>query len=444
MILLVVIGSISAGAFLTARATPVYESQATLFVGQRQFSVEQVASGIQVATLSAQLLRSYTQIIRSKSMAKRAISESALTLTPRQLQSNLQAEPILDTQVIQLTFQASDPVLAQRATNAVAEAFVSEIDTLETSDTPGAKPAVRVSIIDRADASSTPVSPNPKRNIALAIVIGLLAGSALAFLFDRFDVSVKNTEELEQMGIIVLGAVPSLETHGEDVYFERDTQGVGGEAFRKVRTAIGFAGLEHPVKTILVSSAVPEEGKTTLSLNLASAYGAAGLRTILVEADLRRPSLHRIFGMQGTRGLTTALVGVVSLPEAIVSTNTDNLSILLAGAIPPNPLELLGSDQMIHILEQLRTMFDVVIVDSPPLVPVADASALARHCDGVVVVARAGKTDKRRLADSVRIVERAGGRLLGVVVNFLRREAAPYDYAYTYYGYRSETAESVD
>ena len=254
--------------------------------------------------------------------------------------------------------------------------------------------------------------------------------------------TVKHRDEIEALGLPVLGSVPRLDTHGEDVYLERDTQGIASEAFRKLRTSIGFLNLEVPTRTILVTSALAQEGKTTTSLNLASAYALGGLRTVLVEADLRRPSLHRVFGMVGTRGLTTAIVGDVPLTEAIMHTETRNLSVLVAGAIPPNPVELLGSDQMTDLLERLERMFDIVIVDSPPLVPVADPAALAGRCDGVVIVARAGKTDKRRLVDSARVVERAGGRLLGVVLNFLRSGDTPYEYEY-YYGYRAASASTA-
>jgi capsular exopolysaccharide synthesis family protein len=202
--------------------------------------------------------------------------------------------------------------------------------------------------------------------------------------------------------------------------------------------------VDKPLKTVLVTSTVAEEGKTTLSLNLASAYALGGFRTILVEADLRRPSLHRVFGMNGTRGLTTVIVGSVDLNDAVIHTATRNLSVLLAGAIPPNPVELLGSEQLTEVLDRLRLGFDVVIIDSPPIGPVADASAIAARCDGVVIVVRAGRTDRRRLLDSLRLVERAGGKLLGIAMNFLSRREAPDEYGeYYYYGYRAAEARST-
>ncbi len=425
-----------AGLVVTVSTTPVYQANASLFVGQRQISTAELPLGLAVTNLSDNLVRSYAQIIKSRSTAQRAISEGGLEQTPGAIVGELQATAIVDTQVIALSYQSSDPGEAERVANAVTRAFVAEIDELEAAPE-GAQAAIKVSIIDRAVTPSKPIAPNPLRNMALATVLGLLAGVGLAFVVDSLDQSIKSREELEHLGFHVLGAIPTLDTEGDEIHLEHDTQGVGGEAFRKLRTSVGFLGVDNPVKVVLVTSAVAQEGKTTVALNLASAYALGGFRTLLVEADLRRPSLHRVYGMFGTRGLTTAIVGSVALEEAILHTETRNLSVLLAGAIPPNPVELLSSEQLLDVVTRIRLMFDVVVIDSPPLAPVADPAALAGRCDGVVVVARAGKTDRRRLMDSARIVERAGGRLLGIVLNFLEPGESAYDYYYYSQGYRS-------
>ncbi len=432
--------ALAAGVLMTASTTPVYQARTKLFVGQRQVTLEQLGKGVAVSNLSEDLVRSYAQIIGSRSIAQRAVTEGGLTQTPGEIVGGLQAQAVVDTQVITVVYHSNDPVVAQRVLNAVARAFVSEMDRFGVDA--GGTPALRVSVIDPAVAPGSPIEPQPLRNMALAVTLGLLLGGSLALLVDHLDTSVKSREELEELGVPVLGSIPTLEDAGDDIYFERDTQGVGGEAFRKLRTSIGFLGVESPIKVLLVTSSVAQEGKTTLSLNLAAAYALGGFRTLLVEADLRRPSLHRVFGVYGTRGLTTAIVGAVPLEEAIFYTESRNLAVLLAGAIPPNPVELLGSEQMIDVVARLRGMFDVVVIDSPPLGPVADPAALARLCDGVVLVSRAGKTDRRRLLDNTQVVQRAGGRLLGVALNFLRTSDSSYDYGY-YYGYRSTGVQSV-
>ncbi len=434
----VLIACILVGVFITARAPKIYQTHTTLLVGERQVAIEQAREGLFVRNLTSGLLKTYAALIKSRSVAQQAIANSGLTISPGQVSAGLDSRVILDTQIIEVTYRGRDPARVQRVANAVAAAFVDQIEDIESAGTP----AVDVSVVDQAEAPGAPVSPNPLRNLTLAVALGLLAGIGTAFLVDHLDVSVKHREEVEALGFPVLGAVPRLDFKGESVHLERDLQGAGGEAFRMIRTSIGFVNVETPVRTLLVTSPMAQEGKTTTSLNLAAAYAVGGLRTILVEADLRRPSLHRLFGMVGTRGLTTAIVGDVSLQDAVLNTDMKNMSVLMAGAIPPNPVELLGSDQMTELLDRLQRSFDMVIVDSPPLVPVADPAALAGRVDGVVVVARAGKTDRRRLFQASQVVERAGGRLVGVVLNDIRFDGSPGSYEY-YYGYLSDHARAA-
>jgi succinoglycan biosynthesis transport protein ExoP len=295
---------------------------------------------------------------------------------------------------------------------------------------------VNVSVIDAATRPDTPISPNSKRNIALGALLGLMVGAGVGLGRDYLDVSVKNRQDAERLGLPVIGQIPKLETGGDEVYIERNAQEFGGEAFRKLRTNIGFLGVEQPMRIILVTSGSAREGKTTVALNLAVAYAQGGYRTLLLEADLRRPSLHRVFGLSGTDGLTTTIIGETSAYQAMREIDIANLYCMVAGAIPPNPVELLGSNQMVELLQQLRSQFEIVIIDSPPILPVADSIALARHCDGVVVIARAGSTHRDQLVETVRQVENANGRFLGLAVNSVRPTDSPYEYEY-YYSYRA-------
>ena len=426
------------GAFITARAPKIYQTETTLLVGERQVAIEEAREGLFVRNLSFALMKTYVEIIESRSIIQQALVNSGLNLQPGFVEAGLDAQAVIDTQILKVTHKDFDPNRVARVANAIADAFVEQIEQIESAGTP----AVEVSILDRASVPGGPISPIPARNMALAFLLGILAAGGVAFLIDHLDVSVKHREEVEALGYPVLGAIPRLDFKGESVHLERDLQGPGGEAFRMIRTAIGFVNLEAPVRSLLVTSGMPQEGKTTTSLNLAAAYAVGGLRTLLVEADLRRPALHRIFGMYGTRGLTTAIVGDVPLQDAIVNTDMRNMSVLMAGAIPPNPVELLGSDQMTDVIDRLQRSFDMVIIDSPPLIPVADPAALAGRCDGVVVVARAGKTDRRRLVQASQIVERAGGKLIGVVLNDVRLDGSPGSYDY-YYGYSSDHARAA-
>ncbi|HVE92287.1 MAG TPA: polysaccharide biosynthesis tyrosine autokinase, partial [Actinomycetota bacterium] len=312
--------------------------------------------------------------------------------------------------------------------------FTEEIQRLQ-KPTQG-EPAIQVRVVEPALRPEEPVSPSAVRNLALALVLGLLLGVGAVFLAESLDTTVKDRHDVERLvGAPVLATVPRIQTGGAEVYLERDPQSMGAEAFRKVRTAIQFLGVDRPIKVLLITSPFPREGKTTTALNLAASFAQAGMKTVLLEADLRRPTLHRVFASEQEKGLTTCLVGRISLQQAVLPTPVRNLSHIPAGAIPPNPAELLSSQHMGKVLSALQAEFDMVVVDAPPLLPVADTPALAHRVDGVLLVARAGQTNRERLRESAELLQTVGGRLLGVIVNFQRVEDSPE--GYQYYGYRS-------
>ena len=196
-----------------------------------------------------------------------------------------------------------------------------------------------------------------------------------------------------------------------------EPRSAASEAFRTLRTNIQFAGLDQPCRSIVVTSAGPEEGKSTSAANFGVVVAQAGGRVCVVDSDLRRPSLHRLFGVDNDRGLTTALVEGLSFEDVALPTQVPNLSILPSGPLPPNPAEMVGSHRMRDALQAATKHFDLVLCDSPPVMAVSDATALAALCDGVILVIRVGKTGHdlmRRVVDQIEAVK---GRILGVVLN---------------------------
>jgi len=213
-----------------------------------------------------------------------------------------------------------------------------------------------------------------------------------------------------------------------------EPKSAASEAFRTLRTNIQFAGLDQPCRTILITSAGPEEGKTTSAANFGVVSAQAGLRVCVIDSDLRRPTLHRLFKLSNARGLTTALVEGLSFAELAQPSGVPNLSILPSGPLPPNPAELVGSHRMRECLHAAAEAFDLVLCDSPPLMAVGDAAALAAQCDGVIFVIRVGKTPNdvlRRVVDQIDAVK---GRILGVVLN--RADPRRDGYYYYYQAYQ--------
>ena len=222
-------------------------------------------------------------------------------------------------------------------------------------------------------------------------------------------------------------------SHPPILITQTDPKSAAAEAFRTLRTNIQFAGLDQPCRSVVITSATAGEGKTTAVANFGLVAAQAGSRVCLVDSDLRRPALHRMFGLENTRGLTTALVQELPFAEVAQPTRIPHLSVLTTGPLPPNPAELVGSKRMRELLEAAASTFDLILCDSPPIISVADGVALAAQCDGVILVVRAGKVAFDVIQRATSQIEAVKGRILGVILNSvdLRRDGY-YNY-YRYY-----------
>jgi receptor protein-tyrosine kinase len=269
--------------------------------------------------------------------------------------------------------------------------------------------------------------------------LGGLLGVGIAFLREQLDNTVKNRENLELLtGAGVVGIVPFDKNRRDNpaIVFETDNS-VAAESFRKLRTNLQFLSVDHPPRLIVITSSVPNEGKSTTSINVALAIAEAGSNVLLVDGDMRRPSLNKYLDIVGSVGFSTVLSGGASLDEALQESRFPRLTVLAAGAAPPNPSELLGSLAAKKTLDELRTRFDYVIVDSPPLLAVTDSAILAAEADGALLLVRAEKTKRDQIAHAVGMLHDVGATLLGTVLTMaMPRGSVAYRYNY-YYQYGS-------
>jgi capsular exopolysaccharide synthesis family protein len=292
-------------------------------------------------------------------------------------------------------------------------------------------------VIAPAEASDSPVRPKTITNLAFGGVIGLLLAVGLALLTETLADRITSPEEIEErLSTTVLGHVPSVkEAKGGDraslVLLDDPVSGAA-EAYRTLRTNLRFLSLERPLNAILLTSAVPGEGKTTTATNLAVAFAQAGTRTILLSADLRRPSAHKFFGLPDTVGLVGALNPEVPIDETLQATGIKNFRIMSAGGLPPNPTEILGSARFSVLMNSLIEASDTLIIDAPPALGLADASALASKVDGVVFVVDTHLVTRRELSHAADQIRKAGGRIIGAVVNSVEPEEG-YGYYYPHY-----------
>ena len=301
--------------------------------------------------------------------------------------------------------------------------------------------ANNVAWVDEAFVRDEPVRPLLLTNVPIALILGLLGGCGLAFAAEYVDSTVKSREDIEdEIGVPFLGAVPQLNdpemehlpNFERNLYAHTRPRAPATECLRSIRTNILFRS-DKPLRRLLVTSAAPQEGKSFISSNLSAVIAMTGSRTLLIDADLRRPTQHKQFDVPNEEGLTDVLTGRITLDQAIKTTPIQNLDLLVAGPHPENPAELLGSEQMARLLDSI-TNYDMVLIDTPPVSAVADPLILSRIVDGIVMVVRSNKTAKKLVLQCRSRLSEMDATVLGAVVNRLdvRREGYGYYYYYDY------------
>jgi polysaccharide biosynthesis transport protein len=298
-----------------------------------------------------------------------------------------------------------------------------------------------LTVVEPAVAPPSPISPKPLLNTLLAAILGFMLAAGVAFIADYLNDAIKDSDEVQEIaGLSTLGTIARMkgDRARSEIYrlaallYPRSS---AAEAYRTLRTNIEFASVDRQIRTLLITSSMPGEGKTITAANLAVVFAQAGRRVLLIDADLRKPGVHLVFDISNTHGLTTLLRSDdVSLDAIAQVTEQDNLRVLTTGPLPPNPAELLGSQRMRAILERLKAGSDLVIFDSPPLQAVTDSAILSSFVDGTLFVIDAGHSRRGAIRQGREALAKAGANVLGAVLNRLPARARS-DYAPYYGGY---------
>ena len=421
---------------LTYSQTPQYQSTAKVFISTDTSSSTEAfyASGF-----ASQIVKSYAQLATGRELMQRVISDLDLNLTPAQLASKITATVSTETVIIVLTVTDPDPAVAQQIAKAESESFTAYLAELETPDGKTTSPT-KATIYDPASYSATQISPRPALNMIIAAMLGLLLGVAAAVIRELFDNTVSSADDVEKT--IDAPVLTSIAYDGDvpkhPLLTDAGSHTPRVEAFRLLRTNLQFLNLDTRPKSLVITSAVPNEGKTSTATNLAIALAQTGQRVLLVDGDLRRPKVAGVLGLERSVGLTTVLVGRSDLHESIQKHSGSGIYFLASGPIPPNPTEVLQSHAAQALFDRLNDMFDMVIIDAPPLLPVSDAAIMARDVDGAILIVRHGKTTKDQLEQARMRLAQVDANLFGVAVNMTpRRGKGAYGYGYGY-GYEYE------
>lgn len=424
-------------ALLYARTLPVtYTAEATAYVvAGSSGSVPDAFSGM---TLAQQKAQSYVPLVTGRSVGSRMFKELGWG-TPAGLSASLAASATEGSNLLKVYATSGDPETARLLADAGMRALVAEAHFLETlNQGPGssAVPVVQVMPIDDAIAPGASSVPNIRRLLLIGLAAGLVLGYAIALLRKQLDSRVRNVEDVERIaGSSVLGVIPTT----REIAKQR-TEGFLGlgdatESLRHLRTNLRFVDIDRRPRSLVVTSGSPGEGKSSVSSNLARVLAESGQPTVIVDADLRRPMLAQLLRTDGSLGVTQVVAGDLDLRLALQDTDTTGLKFLPAGRIPPNPSELLGSQRMRALIDELAKDY-FVILDAPPLLPVTDAGLLAVVTDGALLVIATGRTRKEELALCAKIFTQVGGKLLGTVMNMApKRGMGSVLYGYGYGGY---------
>jgi capsular exopolysaccharide synthesis family protein len=359
---------------------------------------------------------------------------------------------------LELNLQEISHRRLQRERDNTSKLYGTLLERTAQTDLTRALQVAYVRVIDRALVPGSFISPRVNSAVMIGTLLGLLLGMAIAIALDQLDRVIHTVEDAEATGITVLGVIPHIDQNAtalntgayrrkrrdrpehlghRDLTVHNHPKSSVAECCRTIRTNITFMSADRPRKTLVVTSASPREGKTTVSISMAISLAQSGKRILIVDTDLRKPRIHRSFGKPLNRGVTTILVGEHTAKEAIQETGIPGLSLLASGPIPPNPSELLHTEQFKQLIADLAKQYDHLILDSPPLAAVTDAAVIAPQVDGTILVIHTQRTTREALRSALRQLRDVNGQLVGGVLNEVDLATHRYGHS-SYYYYRNE------
>lgn len=417
------------GTLRTLRTDPIYRGSVTFFVRttgdvntNSQFAGDQFAQ---------RRVNSYVALLGTDRMAQMILDATDLDLSLGQISHMIGATGDVNTVLLTATVTSGSEELTDTVTKATSTEFVKLVDQVENSAV--GESAVNVEVVSGPHTSK--VTPNKYNNTVVFATIGLLIGLGLALILELSDTAVRSDEQAIALSAgPVLGRIPMDKTaDNAPLITEQEKFSIRAEAFRQLRTNLQFINVDRAVQVLAITSSIPADGKTSVSANLALTVAAAGQRVLAIEADLRRPKLASLFGLERSVGLTDVLTGNVDVDDVLQPWGRTGLTVLPGGEIPPNPSELLGSDAMLSLLTRLRSRFDLIILDLPPLLPVTDAAVAATRADGALLVIRYGKTTRQQVAASIEALSVVGAPILGSAFTRTPTKSSRYvTYEYSY------------
>ena len=402
------------GGVTAARTTPLYAGTVTFFATTP--SVKS-SNPLQGDTFGQQRVNTYVKLLSSQRLADRVVQSTSTGLSSAQFTSEIKGSADLNTVLLTATVSDTSPRRSLELVGGVATQFPDLVKEIETQNGTQKAP-VALDVVSGPTLSPGPVGSHRKLDIAVGMLAGLIVGIALAFLLALTDRTLRDPERLRDLTHTpVLGTIPRGGADKHPLVVEAQARSRRAEAFRQLRTHVQFVDLERPLPVIAVASPVKKEGRSSTALNLALTFAEAGKEVLLIDADLRHPRIASYLGLSKQLGLSSVLSGEDKVEDVMQSWGNGGLTVLPSGAVPPNPSELLGSRAMDDVMLAMRARFDLILIDTPPLLPFADGVVASSRADGVVVVVRHGRTRREEVEGAMESLSAVGANVLGTVLN---------------------------
>ncbi len=401
--------------------TEFYSSEVTIFIGKESGVLAEF--NILDLQVGEQLIVDYQELIKTKTLRREVVEKAHLSMDIESLLERVTVHTVDDSRFMQISVVDQRPQRAALIANTVAEVLI-----IKAEHVIGAK---NIQIVDKAEADYKNSSPNVLRFTLVSIVIGFLFGNLISTIFVLLDVKVNNQEDIEYyLNITFLGQLLKMKSGKatDSLVVSNGNNNYESELYKLVRINLDFVRTDNSMKTLLFTSSQMSEGKTTTISNLALAFAQTGNRVLLIDSDLRKPKIHKIFNLSNYQGLTNIIASSQSADQVIKKNVYKNLDIITSGPKPPNVNELLSSHRMDDFLSDMKGNYDLILIDSPPLMAVADSLSLARDVDGIVLVVAAKQTRKDDMVKSVRNIEKINIPIVGLVLTKVNVKRKQYYY----------------
>ncbi len=414
--------------YYAAFKTQLYTTKTSVILVKNETSTTTDTISQNDITLNQKLVSTYRQIIKSRLVLEQVIGNLKLDYDYEYLSKNVTVEAVEDTEILKIAVTDENPELAVKIADTVAEVFSREVVKIYKIN--------NVSVLDVAELPTYPSNYHLLRDCVLALFVVFAGATAIIFVIFYYDDSLNDSSNVEKEIEMPIVARVFKDNSGDDMLVVNKPNAAASECIRNLRTNLQFSSVDSELKTLLVTSTFPSEGKSFISANLAVSFAQSGKKVLLMDCDLRKGRQHKIFKASSRYGLSNLLVGKVSdYSEYLLKTEIENLYFIPRGACPPNPSELLNSKKMLSLLKELQKIFDIIILDGAPVIGLSDSVILSSSIDRVVLVACANKTPKSQLINAKKALEAVGANIAGCVINNASAKKGSHSSYYYYYGY---------